>query len=151
MKKSELTKMIQETIKVILKESNGMDDFDSSYADADAKAYDDHLSDLGSGISDEHMGDIETLLMRICAKFKKAQGTKESELIAQAIQHLEQVDQLLGEDVMEEGLGHDRQMLVSQVQTLGKKIATRAAFTKLPDGSMAVMVSNLEAIANKLN
>lgn len=151
MKKSDLTKMVREAIRSSLKETNGMEDFDSSYSDADAQAYADHLADLTPGVSDSHMGDIETLLMRICAKFKKAQTTLDPEVIAQAVHQLEQIDELLGEDVMEEGFGENRQLLVSQVQTLGKRIANRASFSSLPDGSMAVMVSNLQAIANKLN
>lgn len=52
---------------------------------------------------------------------------------------------------MEEGLNQDRTALISRVELLGKKIAARAAFSKLPDGSLAVVVSNLEAIASKLN
>jgi len=147
MKKSDLTKMVREAIRSSLKEANGMEDFDSSYSDTDAQAY----ADLTPGVSDGHMGDIETLLMRICAKFKKAQTTLDPEVIAQAVHQLEQIDGLLGEDVMEEGFGENRQLLVSQVQNLGKKIASRAPFSALPDGSMAVMVSNLQAIVNKLN
>lgn len=53
---------------------------------------------------------------------------------------------------MEEGFSnHDRSTLIAQVETLGKKIANRAAFSSLPDGSLAVMVTNLQAIATKLN
>lgn len=142
--------MVREAIRSSLKETNGMEDFDSSYSDRDAQAYADHLADLTPGVSDSHMGDIETLLMRICAKFKVAQTTLDPEMIAQAVHQLEQIDELLGEDVMEEGFGENRQLLVSQVQALGKRIANRVSFSSLPDGSMAVMVSNLQAIANKL-
>lgn len=55
------------------------------------------------------------------------------------------------EATVDEGFGQDRQSLVGQVQALGKRIANRASFSSIPDGSMAVMVSNLQAIANKLN
>jgi hypothetical protein len=150
-KKSELTKIIQEAIHSSLKETNSLEDFDSSYSDADELAYADHLADLASGVSDNHMREVETLLMRICEKFKKIQTTLDPEVIAQAIQQLEQIDGLLGEVPLEEGFEHDRQLLISQVQLLGKKIAGRASFSKISNGSMATMVSNLEAIANKLN
>lgn len=109
--------------------------------------------DLSSaGVSDNHIQDVEGLLMGICVKFKKAQQSGvDSEVIAQAVQHIEQADKSLNDaGIMDEGLEHDRKLLIGQVQTLGKRIANRVSFSQIPDGSLSVMVSNLEAIANKL-
>lgn len=147
MKKSDLRKMVQEAIKRSLTEMDH-----SSHPDPDELAYADHVKDLETGVSDDHVGAVESLLMGICAKFKKNQSSLDPEVLAQAVHHLEQADALLGEsDVVQEGIGYDRSQLVMQVQALGKKIATRAPFSAIPDGAMSVMASNLEAIVNKLS
>jgi hypothetical protein len=119
--------------------------------DSDEQAYADHLNDLKTGVSDENMNEIESLLMKICAKFKKANQTMTVEQIAQAVEILEKVDLLLGEDLMEEGSELDRKNLVSQVQLFANKIATKVPFARIPETSLSVMASNLQAIANKLN
>jgi hypothetical protein len=109
-------------------------------------------SDSSSQISDQDIQEVESLLMGVCVKFKSAQKAgADSEVIARAIKNVEEADSLLSQyGTMDEALVHDRKLLIGQVQNLTKRISTRIQFSHIPDGSLSVMVANLEAIANKL-
>lgn len=108
--------------------------------------------DSSGQISDMDIQEVESLLMGVCVKFKSAQQAgADPEVIAKAIKNIEEADGLLSQyGKMDEALVHDRKFLIGQVQNLTKRISTRIQFSHIPDGSLSVMVANLEAIANKL-
>lgn len=156
MKGSDLKKMVQEAIKTSIKEMgdpfhNPSKRGELSPSDRDELAYTDHVHDLDSGMKDA-MDDVDDLLVSVGNKLRTARDSGvDSEVIADAVQHIEEADRILSGTAMSEGIGSaDRHVLVGQVQSLGKRIASRAAISSLSDGALSAMIANLTSIANKL-
>lgn len=146
MKKSDLIKMVREAVKSSLKEVSEW----HPDSERDEQAYADHVRDLETGVSDDHLGDAEELLMGVGQKLRSAkEHGVDPEVIAQAVQHIEEAGKILDQaGMMEEGM--DRSTLIGSAQALAKRIATRISFSPLPDGALSAMVANLQSIANKL-
>jgi len=102
--------------------------------------------------SSSTLEEVEELMMEVCAKFKAAhEKGEEADVLSEAVRHLEEANELLTDkESVNEALVHDRKTLISQLQAIANRIISRAPFSHLPDGSLSVMVSNLDAIAKKI-
>jgi hypothetical protein len=134
MKGSDLKKMVNEAIKASLTQHDPSSHTELAPTDRD------------------EMDDVDDLLISVGNKLRSARDSGvDADILAEAVEHIEEADRILSGLAMSEGFGDsDRHVLVGQVQALGKKIATKAAMSSLPDGALSAMIANLTSIANKL-
>lgn len=134
MKGSDLKKMVNEAIKASLTQHDPSSHTKLAPTDRD------------------EMDDVDDLLISVGNKLRSARDSGvDADILAEAVEHIEEADRILSGSAMSESFGDsDRHVLVGQVQALGKKIATKAAMSSLPDGALSAVVANLTSIANKL-
>ena len=162
-KESDLSKLVRVTVQKTIMETIGRDE--EAYSDQDELAYAQHVHDLGddrqtSEVPEDLLDDATHLLMMVSGRIMSAKDTPvDKEIIAQAVHHIEQADQILDNaglspnhpDVMRENsLNGSKEMYINNIKRQASLIMNNVEYTHASDIDLENISKTLSSLVKKL-